>query len=108
MKLILTFFIIFLTTQVVYAEEKDLLIEKMESQAKLAEMQHDLVREELSSLLFYQYRDLNKSEIVSILKGFPKAKENPHYVSVEGDYVSFGATVSFEFKENKLVRVIII
>jgi len=76
-----------------------------QTMSELEVKQRNVVITELSSLLFFEYQKLSQSELVARLKKHPEAIKNSNYVSVENNYVFFGTTIKFEFKNNKLIKV---
>ena len=80
-------------------------IEHDKSHAKLEIKLRDEAIKELTSILLFQYQDFTKNELVSTLRKHPNAVKFPNYVSVENDFVLFGATTKFEFKNGKLIKV---
>lgn len=81
------------------------LLAHEQTMSELEIKQRDEVITELTSLLLFQYQNLSQSELAARLKKHPNAVKNSNYVSVEDNYVFFGATTKFEFKNNKLIKV---
>jgi len=103
------FLILLLSTFSIYAMASEKVAKSLheheKSHTELEIKQRDNVISELTSILLFQYRNTSKNELISILRGHPEALEDPRYVSVEGNYVFFGSTVKFEFRDNKLINV---
>ncbi|MFV1985456.1 MAG: hypothetical protein ACC657_18045 [Thiohalomonadales bacterium] len=75
------------------------------TQAELEIRQRDVVIEELTEIIFYSFKGHTQAELIDFLNSHPKTIKTSKIVRSEENYVFWGTTVKFKFKNDKLTNV---
>jgi hypothetical protein len=76
-----------------------------DTQLELEIKQRDIVIEEITQLLLYNFKGHSQPELLNFLQSNPKYKIDPSILKVESNYIFWGTTVKFKFENGMLESV---